>query len=230
MIHPITTCLRKQVGAGTILFKTMSRLNIYLLLVLAFLIIFAQQDSAVVDNSINRATSIPLLSPTNSPTPTPTIPQPHYFNIPKINVSAPIIPVGVDENGKMQLPENINEVGWYEPGFKPGEQGNAVIGGHLDSTTGEGAIFYHLHELEPGDKLITTDEFGNQYTFIVTAKEAYEYDKVPLEEVFGKNSKKRLNLISCTGLWIAGEHNYSHRMVIYSELQSISRFQLSPTM
>src|SRR3990167_6033827 len=210
----------------------MSRFNLFLLLILFGLLIFAQQDSALEDESINLASVSPtvVITATPTPTPTPTIPQPRFFNIPKINVSAPIVPVGVDENGKMQLPENINEVGWYEPGFKPGEQGNAVISGHLDSATGEGAIFYHLHELEPGDNLITTDEFGNQYTFAVTAKKAYEFDKVPLEEVFGKSAKKQLNLITCTGQWIADQQNYSHRMIIYSELQSVSHFQISPTM
>jgi|SRR3989344_5732051 len=209
----------------------MSRLNLLLLLMLAGLLIFAQSDSAMEGNSINPSpTPITTATPTVTPTPTPTIPQPRDFNIPKINVSAPIIPVGVDENGRMQLPENIDEVGWYSPGSKPGEEGNAVIAGHLDSTTGEGAIFYHLNELEPGDNLYVTDELGNEYTFVVTAKKIYEYDKVPIEEVFGESSKKRLNLITCTGQWIADQRNYSHRMVIYSELQSISRFQLSPTM
>lgn len=207
----------------------MTRLNIYLLLTLVFLLIFAHQDSAIVDDSINRATSAPTASPTPTATPTPTIPQPRQFDIPKINVSAPIMPVGVDENGKMQLPENINEVGWYSLGFKPGEAGNAVISGHLDSATGAGAIFFHLRELEPGDNLYVTDEHGNQYNFVVTRKAIYKYDKVPLEEVFGESTKKQLNLITCTGQWIASQHNYSQRMIIYSELQSVSHLQLSPT-
>ena len=207
----------------------MTRLNIYLVLILLFLLIFAHQDSAVVEDSMNQATSAPTLSPTPTATPTPTIPQPRQFDIPKINVSAPIMPVGVDENGKMQLPENINEVGWYSLGFKPGELGNAVISGHLDSATGAGAIFFHLHELEQGDNLYVTDEIGNQYNFVVTRKEIYEYDKVPLEEVFGESSKKQLNLITCTGQWIASQHNYSHRMIIFSELQSVSRLPPSPT-
>ena len=130
----------------------------------------------------------------------------------------------------MQLPENINEVGWFEPGFKPGETGNAVISGHLDSTTGEGAIFYHLHELETGDNLYVTDELGGQYTFVVKRKEIYEFDKVPLDEVFGVSSKKQLNLITCTGQWNFSQRNYTHRMIIYSELQSVSRLHISPTM
>jgi len=210
----------------------MSRFNLFLLLILFALLIFARQDSALEDESINLASVSPtvVVTATPTPTPTPTITQPRFFNIPKISVSAPIIPVGVDATGKMQLPQNIAEVGWYSLGSKPGEQGNAVIAGHLDSTTGAGAIFYHLHELEPRDNLYVTDELGNQYSFVVTRKEIYEFDKVPLDEVFGKTSKKRLNLITCTGQWVASQRNYSHRMIIYSELQSVSRFQLSPTM
>ena len=209
----------------------MSRFNLFLLVVLFGLLIFARQDSALEDGSINLASVSPtvVVTATPTPTPTPTIAQPRFFNIPKISVSAPITPVGVDENGKMQLPQNINEVGWYNLGSKPGEQGNAVISGHLDSTTGEDAIFYHLHELESGDNLYVSDELGNRYTFVVKAKEIYEFDQVPLAEVLGESSKKRLNLITCTGIFNPSSRNYSHRMVIYSELTSVSRFQLSPT-
>lgn len=206
----------------------MSRFNILLLLILAGLLIFAQQDSALEDKFASSANIIPTVAPTATPTPTP-VPEPKNFSIPKINVFAPVAPVGVDETGKMELPQNINEVGWYSLGFKPGEPGNAVIAGHLDSTTGEGAIFYHLHELEPGDDLYVTDQLDNQYRFVVTRKVVYEYDKVPLEEIFGESPKKGLNLITCTGQWIPSQRNYSHRMVIYSELQSVSRFHLSPT-
>ena len=206
----------------------MSKLNIILLFILAGLLIFAQADSAMEEKWIfTIPTPTPTFAPT--PTPTPTISVPKAFYIPKINVSAPIVPVGTDENGKMLLPENVAEVGWYSLGVKPGEIGNAVISGHLDSTTGEGAIFYHLNELELGDNYYVTDEYGKSYTFAVTDKVIYEYDKVPIDEVFGETDKKRLNLITCTGSWNPSLRNYSHRMIIYSELQSVSVFIPSPT-
>ena len=120
--------------------------------------------------------------------------------------------------GKMQLPQNINEVGWYSLGYKPGESGNAVISGHLDSTTGEGAIFYHLHELEVQDDIIIIDETGQEKIFKVVEKATYPYNQVPIDTIFGESTNKRLNLITCTGVWNGLQRNYSHRMIITAEL------------
>lgn len=200
----------------------MSRFNLFLVLILAGLLIFAQTDSAMEEKSSLN------ISPTVSPTPTlaltPIAVSPAALSIPKIEVEAPIEPVGVDENGKMQLPQDINTVGWYEPGFKPGEAGNAVLAGHLDSATGVGAIFYNLKTLEPGDDIIITDKTGKKLRFVVAEKNIYPFDQVPINKVFGETPKKMLNLITCTGSWNPAEKNYSHRMIIYSELQSISNF------
>ncbi|MBI4226014.1 class F sortase [Candidatus Roizmanbacteria bacterium] len=195
----------------------MSRLNIFLLLILAGLLIFAQTDSALEEKSINFYPP-PTTIATPTATPTPTIVQPASVSIPKIQVAAPIEPVGTDENGKMQLPQDINVVGWYSLGSKPGEAGNAVIAGHLDSATGEGAIFYNLKIVEPGDEIIITDQTGKENRFTVTDKVIYPYDQVPIDKVFGKSSQKRLNLITCTGAWNPLEKNYSHRTIIFSQL------------
>lgn len=197
----------------------MSRLNLFLLILLAGLLIFARSDSAMEETIINSTPAIPTITATPTQTPTPTIPQPVSVYIPKIEVAAPIEPVGTDENGKMQLPQNIDVVGWYSQGFKPGEPGNAVVAGHLDSATGEGAIFYNLKSVEPGDEIIITDQTGKKYRFAVTEKVVYPYDQVPIDTVFGKSSKKRLNLITCTGVWDQTQKNYSQRMIIFSELQ-----------
>ena len=196
----------------------MSRLNIYLIIILAFLLIFAQQDSARVENTLHPATVMPTLSPTASPTPTPTTVPPATLVIPKIAVTAPIESVGTDENGKMLLPQDVSVVGWFSPGFKPGEKGNAVISGHLDAATGEGAIFYNLKLIEPEDEIITVNQAGNENHFKVIQKETYPYDQVPIDVIFGKSEERRLNLITCTGLWNPGENNYSHRMVITAVL------------
>lgn len=196
-------------------YPLMSRLNMVLTIILAFLLLVARTDSAS-----REEVTIPL-APTAVPTPTP---EPQYlpvsFSIPKIGVNALIEAVGTDENGKMVLPEELTKAGWYKDGFRPGQKGNAVIAGHLDSTTGAGAIFYHLHELEPGDTMSVLDEHGSLYTFTVTRKETYPYDAVPIDEVFGRSDTADLNLVTCTGWWNAAMHNYSHRMVIYSKLTS----------
>lgn len=193
----------------------MSRLNIVLVCLLVVMLFFVQADDASV------AIKIQSVAPnvTVSPTPTPRMSRPVQFSIQKINVDAPVDPVGVDGTGKMLLPEAIDRVGWYERGAHPGEIGNAVIAGHLDSATGQSGIFFNLWMLQPGDEMEILTENGQILTFVVKDNKTYEFDKVPLDEVFGQTDKKKLNLITCTGRWNFTTQNYSHRMIVSAELK-----------
>src|SRR3981081_1577001 len=58
---------------------------------------------------------------------------PARLQIPKIGVDATVEQVGVDRAGNMDIPKSPNNVAWYSPGVAPGQNGDAVIAGHLDS-------------------------------------------------------------------------------------------------
>lgn len=143
---------------------------------------------------------------------------PQTISIPKIGVEAKVEKVGLDSQKRMDVPKNVNNVGWYELGFRPGERGSAVLDGHLDTVTGAPAVFYYLTSLAPGDQIIVTDDQGKTYTYQVEKQVAYPYNQVPLEEVFASSDKPRLNLITCNGIWDVGNSNYSQRVVVYSVL------------
>lgn len=66
---------------------------------------------------------------------------PARIEIPAIQVDATVIQVGKTANGQMEVPNNTIETGWYNPGYKPGSQGNAVIAGHVDSKKRTRRIF-----------------------------------------------------------------------------------------
>jgi sortase (surface protein transpeptidase) len=66
----------------------------------------------------------------------------------------------------MGVPKNVDEVGWFEPGYKAGAKGHAVLAGHVDSLTGP-AIFYNLQKVKPGDKVTLTDSEGRKMVFEV---------------------------------------------------------------
>lgn len=140
---------------------------------------------------------------------------PAALNIPAIGVSTKIELLGLDGENRMKSPADINKAGWYAYGFKPGEKGNAVIAGHVDSETAP-ALFYRLSELKKGDEVIVTDVKNRKYKFKVYKKEIYDYDNVPLELIFGAASKPYLNLITCTGIFESGTKNYLKRLVVYT--------------
>lgn len=140
---------------------------------------------------------------------------PAQIQIPKIDVDTAIEQVGVLENGQMGVPEDENQVGWFEPGVKPGRKGNAVVAGHVDSKTGP-AIFYRLDQLTKGDEVLIIDEAGNTLRFRVSKTKRYDTKTAPIEEIFGATSNRSLNLITCSGTF--GDEGYDERFVVYTEL------------
>lgn len=159
-----------------------------------------------------------------SPVPTPQEPEkqvaePAFFVIPKLGVNTTIEPVGTDQEGKMDVPKDDWNVGWYSLGIKPGEKGSAVMAGHLDTATGAPAVFYNLSRLTLGDEVSVVSQEGKNLVFTVIKIQNYPYDQVPMQEVFELNDKPRLNLITCTGVWNTGDRNYSNRLVVYTEIK-----------
>ncbi|UOQ94028.1 class F sortase [Halobacillus shinanisalinarum] len=144
---------------------------------------------------------------------------PTNVKVPSIGIDAPVNEVGVLENGQMGVPKNNAVAGWFEPGTKPGNTGNAVLAGHVDNRSGP-AVFYYLKNLQKGDEIIVTNEEGKELTYVVQKLESYPADEAPIKEIFGKTDKKRLNLITCTGVFDDEKRTYLDRLVVYSELKT----------
>ncbi|KMM37084.1 class F sortase [Guptibacillus hwajinpoensis] len=144
--------------------------------------------------------------------------NPVKVEIPAIDVSANIENVGILDNGQMGVPEDISEVGWFEPGFKPGTKGNSVLAGHVDSKEGP-AIFFNLDKLSKGDEIILTGKDGEKLTFVVTGKESYPYQNSPIEKIFGPTDSRSLNLITCTGTFNRSEGTHEDRLVVSTVLK-----------
>lgn len=178
------------------------------------------QPNLVTQPQQQVATESSTKNPSSEAEVTQPIGAPVELYIPKIGVQAPIESVGLDSEGRMDVPKVAANAGWFNQGYKPGEKGNAVIAGHLDSETGAPAIFWNLSQLNSGDEIVVKDEFGNNLRYVVTGKQTFVFNKVPLDEIFGGSDKSKLNLITCDGTFDYTSRNYSQRMVVYSELRS----------
>lgn len=166
------------------------------------------------------------LSPKNSSTESkpaakevqvPGIPQ--ILSIPKINVKASVESVGLDSQKRMDVPKSSDNVAWYNLGPKPGTPGSSVIAGHKDESDGSPSVFWDIQKLDIGDKIMTVDSKGKEYTFSVIDKKEYLDASFPLQKVFAGDGSPMLNLITCGGVWDGKARNYSHRIVIYSKLE-----------
>lgn len=145
---------------------------------------------------------------------------PTRLRIPKIGVSAVVEPVGVDKLGNMAAPGDWREVSWYEPGFLPGEVGNAVFAGHLD-WDGNTAVFWDLGQLQSGDVVLVEGD-GSTLTYAVTGVEVYDYDVVDTSPIFGLADGSQIKLITCDGEFIDGSDTYEKRLIVTAQLLSSS--------
>jgi len=136
--------------------------------------------------------------------------------IPSINVNSKIQYLGITSKGEMEVPNNINDVGWFKFGSRPGEKGSAVIAGHLNGTNGKDGVFINLYKLKAGDKLSVVDDKGIITSF--TVREIRTYSPGFAEEVFSSNDAPHLNLITCDGLWNGAKKSYDKRLVIFSDI------------
>ncbi|MFQ5854413.1 MAG: sortase domain-bontaining protein [Anaerolineae bacterium] len=162
------------------------------------------------------ATPSPTETATITPSPTPRPGLPVQLEIPTLDVDAFIEHVGLTEDLAMDVPSKVENVAWYKLGYRPGEDGNAVIAGHLDTVTGAPAVFWDLESLEPGDEILVRGLDGVKRRFIVDYHTRYPYDDAPVQQIFGPAEAPQLVLITCNGKWDRANRNYSHRVVVYA--------------
>jgi hypothetical protein len=143
---------------------------------------------------------------------------PVRLSIPAIGVSAPVERVGVLPGGALGVPDGWTEVGWFSGGPAPGQPGDAIIDGHLDSYTAP-AVFWNLDRLRPGDAVVVTTAGGHILRFSVSAR-ADEPADAPLGQLLSRTGAPRLALITCAGSWIQSEHMYSERLVVTAALEN----------
>ncbi|ANU27025.1 class F sortase [Planococcus versutus] len=147
--------------------------------------------------------------------------EPSEIEISSIGVKAAIESTGILENGAMGVPEDIDQVGWFEPGFQAGAKGHAVLAGHVDSLTGP-AVFYELDKVKIGETVVLTGSDGREMIFEVKNLTSYETDDAPIEKIFGSSDKRLISLITCTGDFNRKIGSHEERLVVTAELVSDS--------
>ena len=146
--------------------------------------------------------------------------------IEKIGVDAPVITLGVDENFIPEVPDNPNDVAWYNWSSPPGHGSNAVFAGHFDWTVnGQPVIgvFYSLADLSVGDIIEVQLEDGTDYKYSVVGNLAVANDDSEAMELMAPTPSDMVTLITCGGVWTPDPNNplggeYTHRQVVRAEL------------
>jgi sortase A len=147
---------------------------------------------------------------------------PVRLDIPKLGIDATIEQVAANKNGQMGVPSDYQNVAWYAPGVIPGDNGDAVISGHLDWVVNgkpTAAVFMNLGSLKVGDKLEIVEQDGKTLDFSVSDSRVIAYNANPTQAgVFAKDGPARVSLITCAGTFDQGIHQYTQRRVVTAQL------------
>lgn len=144
--------------------------------------------------------------------------MPVRLRIPAIGLNASVESLGILANGDLATPTQRpwENVGWYNAGPHPGQQGSAVIDGHLDRPGGTPAVFWRLHNLHIDDAVLVITATGKTLQFHITRIALYPSQEAPLQDIFGNAGGRYLNLITCAGDWVPSQHQTTHRLVVYT--------------
>ncbi|OXM61739.1 MULTISPECIES: class F sortase [Amycolatopsis] len=154
-----------------------------------------------------------------APEQAPTASVPAAVEIPAIGARSSLIPLGLNEDGTVEVPPvtSPRQAGWYSLGPAPGERGPAVILGHVDGNRQQG-IFSRLHELAPGDRISVSRVDGSRSGFAVTRVERVPKTDFPTAAVYGDTAGPELRLITCGGVFDRAARSYRDNVIVFAVL------------
>ena len=143
---------------------------------------------------------------------------PTRLSAPAATIDADVVPVGVTPDGAMEVPEDVDELGWYRHGPGLGDStGSIVLAGHVDSRTQGRGAFFALRDLAPGDELRLAAADGTTGIWVVTGRSTIDKEEIPLEELFRRDGPPRLVLVTCGGDFDADRRSYRSNVVVTAE-------------
>lgn len=168
----------------------------------------AQPPTSTLDSGSER-------SPAEPPGLAESIPV--WVDVPEIDARSSLVPLGLNADRTIAVP-SVHEpmqAGWYQLGPTPGEQGPAVILGHVNGD-GKDGIFARLDELRAGNEIHVGREDGTVVQFTVTRMAQVPKDRFPTDEVYGDTADAELRLITCGGAYDETAGSYRDNIIAYT--------------
>jgi len=163
------------------------------------------------ERTAGPASTAPLATPRTTP-----LGEPVRVVIPAIAVDARLIPVGLEDDGAMDVPD-FGLAGWYSKGPMPGHPGPSVIAAHVDSWLGPD-VFARLGQLEPGDLVHVDYDRGERVTFVVRRSEQHDKDALPAAAIWPTTNEPLLTLITCGGDYDRRARAHTANIIVFASL------------
>jgi hypothetical protein len=146
---------------------------------------------------------------------------PVELRIPAIALTVSLSQLGLNADGTVQVPTDIQQPGWYKLGPSPGQEGSAVILGHVDSYQGP-AVFFKLRSLVAGDVVDVSLADGVTAQFKVTSAAMYLKTDFPDQAVYAPHGFSGLQLVTCGGVFDSQTGHYLSNLVVYTSLVALT--------
>lgn len=139
--------------------------------------------------------------------------MPEQISLPDIGVDgAEIIPVGLEDNGELEVP-GADTVGWYQFGVGVGGgQGSAVLAAHI-AFNGRNGVFVELAESSAGDQVVVS-RGGIDIRYEIESVAQYGKFDLPVDDLFDESGPERLVLITCGGSFNPSLRSYDDNIVV----------------
>jgi LPXTG-site transpeptidase (sortase) family protein len=142
---------------------------------------------------------------------------PTRITIPAIGVDAPVVTVGV-QAGTVGAPPlaNRNLAGWFTGTVTPGQDGPALLDGHVNTTAGP-SVFANLKNLKPGDRIFVYRHDGSRIPFRATWIQAVSKTAFPWDAVLRTTPGPTLRLVTCGGPFNYSSGHYTDNVIVYAD-------------
>lgn len=177
------------------------------------------------------AAASPSPTPTPAPTPTLQVPvtqatlgpvapdvPPVTVRIDAMGIAMPVIPVGVESEGFMELPEDPAVAGWYRYGPSPATAaGNTVISAHVDSPNYAIGPFASLRDVPAGAEVVVESADGTAARYATQSVTYYPKTSLPIDDIFARGGAPALILITCGGEFDRSTGHYRDNVVLVAK-------------
>lgn len=144
-----------------------------------------------------------------------------------VNASLTYRKVGLD--GVMPNPDSPDDIVYYDfsnwpgKGGAPGQGGNSIFAGHVDSGTKAcdngtkpppcEAVLWDLNQLKIGDE-IDVQISGQAYKYKVTSNQPINATTGPWDQIVSATAQESITIITCGGDFNRDTHEYNNRQVL----------------
>lgn len=155
---------------------------------------------------------VPVAPATQAPA--QEVPAPVRVVVDGSPIDMPVVPVGVEDDSVMTIPDNHVELGWYRYGPAPGaDEGAAVVAGHVDTLT-EVTPMARLKDVPVGAEVRVERADGSVLRYRTESVRHVHKRSLADADLFRRTGEPVLHLVTCGGEWLEEIGDYEDNVVL----------------